>query len=356
MYDDSDMKIVGEYSAEEDSAEVTSRLLRQEQENGNLARARTLGHLLAQTLGKDEQPLTPGNRAVTVQRWLLLTFAVEVQLEKLLPTSIAAQTAFNKFYETMRTDAPAIYEELQNNGSLSFYYLCLQDGEHAEQKIGETFASLCGHAEDRDFASAGTQLYRSCVLQVEALCWCGRRATHNARVVDGVMVVEGEQVVVGDTEPDLRGYFGVNLSYKRWSLNTSFEYSFGGEMYNQTLVDRIENTSMNNSVNRVAYNMDRRALYDRWSEPGQSAKYRGINVSGKTYASSRFVQKNNYLRMNSIRIMYNLNSPDKRLLGMSMLRIALSANDLFYSSTIRQERGLSYPFARTFTLSLQANF
>src|SRR5690242_20445583 len=36
------------------------------------------------------------------------------------------------------------------------------------------------------------------VLQVEALCWCGRRATHNARVVDGVMVVEGEQVVVGD--------------------------------------------------------------------------------------------------------------------------------------------------------------
>ncbi|WP_195499182.1 SusC/RagA family TonB-linked outer membrane protein [Alistipes timonensis] len=165
-----------------------------------------------------------------------------------------------------------------------------------------------------------------------------------------------DQVVVGDTEPDLRGYFGVNLSYKRWSLNTSFEYSFGGEMYNQTLVDRIENTSMNNSVNRVAYNMDRRALYDRWSEPGQSAKYRGINVSGKTYASSRFVQKNNYLRMNSIRIMYNLNSPNKRLLGMSMLRIALSANDLFYASTIRQERGLSYPYARTFTLSLQANF
>ncbi len=37
------------------------------------------------------------------------------------------------------------------------------------------------------------------VLQVEALCWCGARATHNARTADGVMVVEGEQVVVGDT-------------------------------------------------------------------------------------------------------------------------------------------------------------
>ncbi|MFI9720100.1 thymidine kinase [Streptomyces sp. NPDC052396] len=35
-------------------------------------------------------------------------------------------------------------------------------------------------------------------LQVEALCWCGARATHNARTVGGAMVVEGEQVVVGD--------------------------------------------------------------------------------------------------------------------------------------------------------------
>jgi thymidine kinase len=42
-------------------------------------------------------------------------------------------------------------------------------------------------------------------LQVEALCWCGRRATTNARVVDGVMVLEGEQVVVGDIAPDDAG-------------------------------------------------------------------------------------------------------------------------------------------------------
>ena len=38
------------------------------------------------------------------------------------------------------------------------------------------------------------------VLQVEALCWCGKRATHNARTENGVMVVEGEVIVVGDVE------------------------------------------------------------------------------------------------------------------------------------------------------------
>ncbi|HVX53942.1 thymidine kinase [Nocardioides sp.] len=41
---------------------------------------------------------------------------------------------------------------------------------------------------------------RTEVLQVEALCWCGKRATHNARVEDGIMVTEGEVIVVGDTE------------------------------------------------------------------------------------------------------------------------------------------------------------
>jgi thymidine kinase len=39
---------------------------------------------------------------------------------------------------------------------------------------------------------------RVSTLQVEALCWCGNRATHNARTIDGVMITEGEQVMVGD--------------------------------------------------------------------------------------------------------------------------------------------------------------
>ncbi len=43
------------------------------------------------------------------------------------------------------------------------------------------------------------------VLQVEALCWCGKRATHNARTENGVMVVEGDVIVVGDVDqPDQR--------------------------------------------------------------------------------------------------------------------------------------------------------
>jgi thymidine kinase len=45
---------------------------------------------------------------------------------------------------------------------------------------------------------------RTEVLQVEALCWCGKRATHNARTEDGAMVTEGEVIVVADVD-DLQG-------------------------------------------------------------------------------------------------------------------------------------------------------
>ena len=47
---------------------------------------------------------------------------------------------------------------------------------------------------------------RSDAIQCEARCWCGERATHNARIIDGVQVYEGELMVVDDPTraPDVR--------------------------------------------------------------------------------------------------------------------------------------------------------
>ncbi len=52
-------------------------------------------------------------------------------------------------------------------------------------------------------------------LQVQVLCWCGRRGTHNARTVDGVMVTEGEQVVIGDTAEDRALELGYEVLCRR---------------------------------------------------------------------------------------------------------------------------------------------
>ncbi|MEI8238875.1 MAG: thymidine kinase [Actinomycetota bacterium] len=51
-------------------------------------------------------------------------------------------------------------------------------------------------------------------MQVEARCWCGARATHNARVVNGTITYEGETVVVGDTDNTEQPLFGDTVRYE----------------------------------------------------------------------------------------------------------------------------------------------
>ena len=67
-----------------------------------------------------------------------------------------------------------------------------------------------------------------------------------------------DQVVIGCTDPDAQGSFGFNLVYKNFTLFTNFMYEFGGQRYNQTLVDRVEN------ANIYEENVDRRVLTNRW--------------------------------------------------------------------------------------------
>jgi thymidine kinase len=76
-------------------------------------------------------------------------------------------------------------------------------------------------------------------LQVQALCWCGARATHNARTVHGVMVVEGEQVVIGDItdaqapDPDAVSYEVLCRRHHR--ARTTAAVSGAGSVSPQTL-------------------------------------------------------------------------------------------------------------------------
>lgn len=158
-----------------------------------------------------------------------------------------------------------------------------------------------------------------------------------------------DQVPVGVTEPTLQGYFGVNLRYKTWEIGTNLNYSFGADRYNYTLHQRIENVD-------YMVNNDRRALLERWKQPGDIARYKAINDNSRTKASSRFVQKENRLSLTSLRLSYTIPREVLRDKILSMVRLSVTCNELFYWSTIRQERGLSYPFARSINFSAQINF
>lgn len=156
-------------------------------------------------------------------------------------------------------------------------------------------------------------------------------------------------VPVGDFTSDAEGFLGANVAYKNFLLSLNMYYRFGGDMYNQTLADRVENAD-------PRFNVDRRVLEQRWKQPGDRTFYKDIANLGTSFASERFVQHDNLLELRSVYLSYDFNSRVYSKMGMKHLRIAFTMNDIWRSSSIQVERGINYPFARNFTFSVQTSF
>lgn len=162
-----------------------------------------------------------------------------------------------------------------------------------------------------------------------------------------------DKVAVGDTQAKWTGSVYSSLNYRNLSLMFAFTYNLGAYQYNSTLVDKLENTS-------IAYNMDRRALTGRWSEENRHARYKSIAILGSdTPQSSRFVQKLNEFRFSSISAGYRFDPKDNPWMEkarIGSLSLNFSMQDIARMSTVKQERGLEYPFMRSFNLSLSLLF
>ncbi|MGX5819450.1 SusC/RagA family TonB-linked outer membrane protein [Chitinophaga lutea] len=154
----------------------------------------------------------------------------------------------------------------------------------------------------------------------------------------------------GTTDPKLEGTFGTSGGWKGFELNIFFRYKFGGYLYNNTLVDRVENVNPNQNV-------DRRVLYDRWKAPGDVAQFKAITNTAQTKPTSRFVEKDDLLELKSVNISYNFrDQPFLKKIGAQNIRVSGFMNDVFRTSGVKVERGIDYPFARHFAIALQATF
>lgn len=167
-------------------------------------------------------------------------------------------------------------------------------------------------------------------------------------------------MVCGNTLPKVSGNFGLNAEYKGLGFNVVFRYQVGAQMYNQTLVDKVEGCDIN-------YNVDRRVFKGRWRKPGDVTQYRALSrvwvaetqeyKMEKTNPTSRFVQDRNELDISSVNLSYDFyRFHFVRQAGMERLRLSFYMNDVYKFSSIEVERGLNYPFARSFNVSLQATF
>ena len=162
-----------------------------------------------------------------------------------------------------------------------------------------------------------------------------------------------DKVPVGDTNPKISGTFSTSINWKDLSCVFGFTYKYGGVVYNQTLVDKIENQN-------VAYNLDNRAGEGRWEKPGDVTSYVGFSPTGaNTPASTRFIMNDNEIRFATMSLGYRLSGDDFKFLDkakIDVLSLNFTTNDLARISPIRMERGLDYPFARSYTLSMSIMF
>ena len=160
-----------------------------------------------------------------------------------------------------------------------------------------------------------------------------------------------DKVVVGDENAWLKGAFFPMLSYKGWQLNMAFEYNFGGQIYNTTRADNVENVNPRNNV-------DRRAFEERWKNVNDVPAYLDIaNADSRTsYHTSRFVEDDNNVICRNIELSYDFNQNLLKKIGFKRLRLSLGMKDPFRMSTVKFERGTEYPFSRGFTFSISPTF
>ena len=161
-----------------------------------------------------------------------------------------------------------------------------------------------------------------------------------------------DEVQVGDSEPKLEGVVGTTLYYKGFSFSMYLRYSFGGDVFNKALYSKVENITADN----LKYNQDKRALYDRWEKAGQYARFKGISLTETTPMSSRFVKTENFLKGESFSVGYDFPKAWIEKAGFSALRLQMNMNDVFRVSSVKEERGIEYPFARMVSASVSVTF
>ena len=285
--------------------------------------------------------------------------------DALIAMSIPTSTGFTTYMENMGNvtnrgvEATAnwrFYHEGQSYMSLSGSL------GHNKNRVTEISDALKNYNSEQDANSTKSPIIRYEEGQSMTAIWAVRSlgidpATGKEMFLkkDGVtttyVYTTDDYIIAGDSNPILHGTFGLNGEWKGLGLSLLFSYQWGGDYYNQTLVDRVENAN-------VAYNVDSRIFSDTWQSAGDIAKYKHISSTPTTtYASTRFVQRDNTLDFTSLSAYYDFKHCDwLEKAHMERLRLTFYLNDVFHLSTIKTERGLNYPYARTFSFSLTSTF
>ena len=157
-----------------------------------------------------------------------------------------------------------------------------------------------------------------------------------------------QRVVCGDRMPKLDGRLNTSFSWRGFSVYAGFTIRTGGQQYNQTYANKIENVNL-------AFNVDRRVSSERWMNPGDEAIFSGLDYKNY-YMTDRYIQDESTFECNNISVTYDFRQKWVQQAGFSRLALTASIGNVFHWSTIKQERGTSYPFAIQPSFGISCSF
>lgn len=158
-----------------------------------------------------------------------------------------------------------------------------------------------------------------------------------------------DKVMLGNSAPKIRGNQLLDVFYKDFSLFIASRYSVGGDIYNYTLVNRVEGIDPKKNV-------DRRVFEDRWKNKGDVSFYRDIKDFTTPNISSRFIQTENYFTISNISLRYNDRRNWLKKFKIVSLSYQIAVTDLVRLTNVEYERGTAYPFEKSITGSLRITF
>ena len=112
-----------------------------------------------------------------------------------------------------------------------------------------------------------------------------------------------DQVPVGDTEPKFQGAVSTTFTYKGFSLTLAGQYRWGGQVFNQTLIDKVENANLRQKCRPESF------YIVVGKKPGDQVLFKAIDgdiYKEDTKESSRFVMDDNEFAFTTINLSYRM--------------------------------------------------
>lgn len=156
-----------------------------------------------------------------------------------------------------------------------------------------------------------------------------------------------DKVALGNSLAKLQGSLSTGVRWKNLSVFAGFSYTLGGDIYNSTRAGIVEDII-------IQHNVDRRAFSERWKYVNDHVMYAGKH--SYKIETERFVERKNELYFSTLDISYDLEGDWLKKIGLRRLSLGIGFSDIGRLSTVKYERGTSYPYMRGYNFTISPTF